>query len=124
MPVIVDNRLGAGGTTGATLVAKSAPDGYTLPSTSVSFTFSPSIDKKLGYDTIKDFKHISNFASSPLVLGVHPSLLVKTVKQLIALARNRPAEINYFSAGVGSNILLTTELLKHMAQIDVTQVPY
>jgi len=125
VPIVVDNRPGAGGTLGVTMASKAAPDGYTLLVTSASYTFAPSIYKgKLGYDAVKDFKPITNMASSPLVLGVHPSMPVRTVKELLALARKKPGEINYSSAGVGSNIHMTTELFKHMAKINMTQVPY
>ena len=122
--VIIDNRGGAGGTIGVTMAARSAPDGYTLLVTSASYTFAPGLYKDLPYDAIKDFKPITNLASAPLVLVVHPSMPVKSVKELIALARKRPGEINYASAGIGSNIHMTTELFKYMAKINLTQVPY
>ena len=122
--VIIDNRGGAGGTIGCTLAARAAPDGYTLLFTSASYTFAPSLYKDLPYDAIKDFKPITMFASAPLVLAVHPSMPVKSVQELIALARTRPGEIQYASAGVGSNIHLTTELFKYMAKINLVQVPY
>lgn len=122
--LIIDNRPGAGGTVGCALVARSAPDGYTLLLTSASYTFAPSIYKDLAYDPIKDFKPITMFASTPNILVVHPSMPVKNVKQLIALARKRPGEILYGSAGRGSNLHLTTELFKYMAKVDLKQVPY
>ena len=122
--IIIDNRGGAGGTLGCTIAARAAPDGYTLLFTSASYTFAPSLYKNLAYDAIKDFKPITNFAQGPLVLIVHPSMPVRTVKELLALARKRPGEIHYASAGVGSNIFMTTELFKHMAGINLTQVPY
>ena len=123
-PVIIDNRGGAGGTLGCTLAARAAPDGYTLLFTSASYTFAPSLYKDLAYDAIKDFKPITNFAQGPLVLIVHPSMPVLSVRELLALARKRPGEIHYASAGVGSNIFMTTELFKYMAKINLVQVPY
>jgi tripartite-type tricarboxylate transporter receptor subunit TctC len=122
--VIIDNRGGAGGTLGCTIAARAAPDGYTLLFTSASYTFAPSLYKDLAYDAIKDFKPITMFASATLVLAVHPSMPVLSVKELLALARKRPGEIHYASAGVGSNIHMTTELFKYMAKINLVQVPY
>ncbi|MBI4205324.1 MAG: tripartite tricarboxylate transporter substrate binding protein [Betaproteobacteria bacterium] len=122
--LLIDNRPGGGGTLGVTLVARAAPDGYTLLFTSASYTFAPSLYKDLKYDAIKDFKPITMFAKAPNILVVHPSMPVKSVKQLIALARQRPSEIHYGSAGVGSNIHLTTELFTYMAKIKLVQVPY
>ncbi len=122
--VIIDNRGGAGGTIGFALVARAAPDGYTLLLTSASYTFAPSLYKDLPYDAIKDFKPITNFAQAPLILAVHPSMPVLSVRDFLALARNRPGEIHYSSAGVGSNLHLTTELFKYMAKINLVQVPY
>ncbi len=122
--VIIDNRPGAGGTLGVTLAARATPDGYTFLATSASYTFAPGLYKDLAYDAIKDFKPLTMLTQQPLILGVHPSLPVKSVKELIALARQRPGEINYASAGIGSNLHMTTELFKYMAKINLVQVPY
>ncbi len=122
--VIIDNRAGAGSTIGTAMVARAAPDGYTYLFTSASYTFSPNFYRDLPYDPIKDFKPITMFGSLPNVLVVHPSMPVKSVKELLALARKRPGEIHYGSAGRGSNVHLTTELLLYMAGIKMTQVPY
>jgi tripartite-type tricarboxylate transporter receptor subunit TctC len=122
--VIIDNRGGAGGTIGCTLVARAAPDGYTLLFTSASYSFAPSLYKDMQYDAIKDFKPITNMAQAPLILAVHPSLPVLSVRDLLALARKRPGEIFYGSAGVGSNVYMTTELFKYMAKINLVAVPY
>ena len=122
--VIIDNRAGAGSTIGTAMVARAAPDGYTYLFTSASYTFSPNFYRDLPYDPIKDFKPITMFGSLPNVLVVHPSMPVKSVKELLALARKRPGEIHYGSAGRGSNVHLTTELFLYMAGIKMTQVPY
>ena len=122
--VIIDNRGGAGGTVGTALAARAAPDGYTFLFTSASHTFAPSIYKELPYDALKDFKAITMFASIPNLLVVHPSMPVTSVKGLLALARNRPGEIHFSSAGRGSNIHLTTELFIYMAGIKLTHVSY
>ncbi len=122
--VIIDNRGGAGGTLGAGLVARAAPDGYTLMFTSPSHTFAPSFYKNLPYDTVKDFKPITLVAQTPNLLVVHPSLPAKGVKQLVALAKKHPNEIRYGSSGHGSNIHLTTALLASMAGIQLAHVPY
>jgi tripartite-type tricarboxylate transporter receptor subunit TctC len=122
--MVIDNRAGAGGTLGTALVARAAPDGYTFLFTSASYTFAPNFYKDLPYDPVKDFKPITMFGSSPNILVVHPSLPVKSVKELLALARKRPGEILYGSAGRGSNIHLTAELFLYMARIRMTQVPY
>lgn len=122
--VIIDNRAGAGSTIGTAMAARAAPDGYTYLFTSASYTFSPNFYRDLPYDPIKDFKPITMFGSLPNVLVVHPSMPVKSVKELLALARKRPGEIHYGSAGRGSNVHLTTELFLYMAGIKMTQVPY
>lgn len=122
--IVIDNRPGAGGTLGTALVARAAPDGYTFLFTSASYTFAPNFYRDLPYDPVKDFRPITMFGSSPSILVVHPSLPVKSVRELLAFARKRPGEIDYGSAGRGSNIHLTTELFLYMAKIKLTQVPY
>lgn len=122
--IIIDNRGGAGGTRGAALAAQATPDGYTLLFTSASYTFTPSIYKNLPYDPIKDFKPITMFTSIPNVLAVHPSMPVTSTSELITLARKRPGEIHYSSAGRGSNIHLTSALFEYMAKIKLVHVPY
>jgi tripartite-type tricarboxylate transporter receptor subunit TctC len=122
--IVIDNRAGAGGTIGAAMVARAAPDGYTFMLTSASYTFNPNFYRDLPYDPVKDFKPITMFGSSPNILAVHPSMPVKSVKELLALARKLPGEILYGSAGRGSNIHLTAELFMYMAKIKMTQVPY
>ena len=122
--VIIDNRAGAGGTIGTAMVARAAPDGYTYLFTSASYTFAPYFYRDLPYDPVKDFKSVTMFGSSPNILVVHPSMPVTSVKGLLALARKRPGEIHYGSAGRGSNIHLTAELFLYMAGIKMTQVPY
>ena len=122
--IIIDNRPGAGGTMGVTLAARSAPDGYTFLVTSASYTFAPGLYKDLAYDAIRDFKPLSMLTTQPLILAVHPSMPVQNVKELIGLARERPKDILYASAGVGSNLFMTTELFKYMAGINLVQVPY
>lgn len=122
--VTVDNRPSAGGIVGVALAAKAPPDGYTYLVTSASFTFVPSLYTNLPFDAIKDFKPVTNLATTPLVLCLHPSMPVTTVKQLLDLARKRPGEVLYSSAGIGSNLHLTTELFNYMAKINMKQVPY
>jgi tripartite-type tricarboxylate transporter receptor subunit TctC len=122
--IIVENRAGAGSTIGTAQVARAAPDGYTFLFTSASYTFAPNFYRDLPYDPLKDFKPITMFGSSPNILIVHPSMPVKSVKDLLAIARKRPGEIHYGSAGRGSNVHLTTELFMYMAKIKLTQVPY
>ena len=122
--ILIDNRTGAGGTIGVTQAARAAPDGYTLLVTSASFTFAPGLYNDLPYDAIKDFRPLSMLTQQPLILGVHPSMPVKNVKELIELARKTPGKIFYGNAGVGSNLHMTTELFKYMAKIDLMPVQY
>ncbi len=122
--IVIDNRSGAGGTIGAALVARAPADGYTFLFTSASYTFAPNFYQDLPYDPVKDFKPITMFGSTPNLLVVHPSMPVKSLKQLLALARKHPGEILYGHAGRGSNIHLTAELFMHMAKIKMAPVPY
>jgi len=123
-PVVIDNRSGASGTVGTETVAKAAPDGYTLLATFASHAQNASLYPKLGYDTVKDFAPISLLATVPNILVVNPALPVKTVKDLIALAKKHPGEILYASIGNGTPSHLSAELFDSMAGIKMTHVPY
>ncbi len=123
--VVVDNRVGAGTTIASDLVAKAPPDGYTLFMQDITtHAINATLYKKLPYDTVKDFTPISLVAASPLLLLVHPSLPVKSVKELIALAKSKPGQIVYASSGNGTILHLSAETLKSMAKIDMVHVPY
>lgn len=123
--VIVDNRPGAGGNVAAQIVAKSPPDGYNLFLTTIStHGINPTLYSSLPFDPIKDFAPITLSASSPNVLVVHPSMPVKTVKQLIALAKTRSGELTYSSGGAGTSQHMAGELFDMMAGIKTTHVPY
>ena len=123
-PVVVDNRPGASANIGAEIVVKSLPDGYTLLCASTIHTINPSLYSKLAYDPVKDFTPITLIATTSQVLAVHPSLPVRSVKELIAYAKKRPGQINYSSAGNGSQPHLTAELFKTRTGIDIVHVPY
>jgi tripartite-type tricarboxylate transporter receptor subunit TctC len=122
--VVVDNRPGAGSIIGNDVVAKSAPDGYTLLMGISTVAILPSIHKKLPYDAMRDLAPITQAISAPNILVVHPSLPVKTVKELIAFAQKRPGEINYASAGPGTNPHLSMELFLSMTKIKMVHIPY
>lgn len=122
--VIVDNRPGAGSTIGADAAAKAAPDGYTLFMISNTHFVSAALHKKLAYDSLNDFTPVTQITSAPNVLVVHPSLPAKTVKELIALAKARPGQIDYASSGNGSTQHLTGALFASMAGINMTHIPY
>lgn len=121
---LIDNRPGAGSTIGTELVAKAAPDGYTLLLISNTHAINASLYRKLNYDPVADFTPVFQFANSPNVLVVHPSLPAKSVKELIALARARPGQIDYASSGNGSSQHLFTALFTTMAGIEMNHVPY
>jgi len=121
--VFVDNRGGAGGVLGTEAAANAAPDGYTLLVVSIAHAVNPSL-YKLNYDPIKSFAPVSIMATGPNVLAVNPTLPVKSVKELVALAKEKPGSIDYASAGVGSFQHLGAELFKLVAGVDLQHVPY
>ena len=123
-PVIADNRAGAAGNVGAEAVARAAPDGYTLLVAPASIAIGQTLYQKLPFDLMRDFQPVAMLASVPFVLVVHPSLPVKSVKDLLAFARARPGQVNYASTGNGSSPHLTAEMLKMQARIDVVHIPY
>lgn len=121
---IVDNRAGANGIVGTEIVARSPADGYTLLFVSSPHSVNPSMYAKLPYDTLRDFAPVSMVASSPYILVTHPSLPVRNVKELIALARKLPDQILYGSGGTGSSAHLTAELFNQMAGVKLREVPF
>ena len=123
-PVVVDNRPAASGIVGTDLVAKAAPDGYTLLLVFSTHAQSAQLFKKLPYDPIKDFAPITEVFATPLVLLVHPSQPIKTIKELVAYAKEHPGKLNYGTSGPGSSPHLMTELLNSMAGIQMAHVPY
>ncbi|MBI3935493.1 MAG: tripartite tricarboxylate transporter substrate binding protein [Betaproteobacteria bacterium] len=122
--VVIENRGGAGGTIGTELAARAAPDGYTILMVSAGHTINPAMVKKLPYDSVKDFAPISLIADVPTAFVVHPSLPARSVKEFIAVARARPGEINYSTAGRGTVGHLAAELLSSVARIKLVHVPY
>jgi len=122
--VVVDNRPGAGGTIAAKTVAGANPDGYTLLSVSSAHAVAPAIYEKLPYDTRKDLAGITLSANSKYLLVTAPSLGVKSLKDLLALARGKPGQLNFSSAGVGSGTHFAAEQFKSMARIDVVHIPF
>jgi len=123
--VVVDNRPGAAGNIGADLVAKSAPDGYTLLMGTVgTHAINPSLYAKMPYDHVKDFVPVVLVAGVPNVLAVYPPFPVNSVAELIALAKAKPGTINFASSGSGTSIHMSGELFKSMAGVDMTHVPY
>jgi len=122
--VVVDNRTGAGGTVGGAIAATAAPDGYTLFFNSVSHTASQALYSKLPYDTLRDFAGVSQATSAPNVLVVAPTQGIKSVKELLALARQKSGQINFGSAGVGSGTHITGEMFRLAEQLNVSHVPY
>ena len=124
-PFVIEQRPGAAGVIGADAAAKSAPDGYTIVIGQASnLAINASLMKKLPYDPVRDFAPITRVAMSPNLLVVHPSLPVRSVKDLVALAKARPGAINYASAGNGSPGHLAAEYFRKIARIDVVHIPY
>jgi len=122
--VLVENRPGANAAIGAQYVAKSAPDGYTLLMMASTFTNAPSLMRNIPYDPVRDFTGVSLVAYIPQVLVVHPSLPVKTVRELIALARSQAGKLNYASSSLGSGSYMAMELFKRQAGINLVRIGY
>jgi tripartite-type tricarboxylate transporter receptor subunit TctC len=122
--VVVENRAGAGANIGAEIAAKAPPDGYTLFMGTPAHTINPSLYRRLNYDIVRDFVPISQVSSGQYVVVVHPALPVKTLPQLIAMAKARPGQLNYGSAGTGNATHLAAELFRVMANVNIVHVPY
>jgi tripartite-type tricarboxylate transporter receptor subunit TctC len=123
--VIVENRAGAGGLVGTAYVAKTPPDGYTVLVTTASYTVIPAFTPNMPYDAVRDFTHVTLLAENyGQVLVVHPSLPVKTVQDLVALARKQPGKLRYGQAGIGTASHIPAEVMVSAASIDMLQVPY
>ncbi len=123
-PTVVENRPGAGGSTGSALVARAAPDGHTLLVTANSHAINPAVLRNLPFDTLRDFSAVVRLADGPFALVVHPSLGVRDMAGFLALARARPGALNYASPGHGTGNHLAMERLKVLAGIDITHVPF
>src|SRR6185436_8861146 len=124
-PIVVDNRTGAGGTIGTDIAAKSPGDGHTMLLIAVAtYTINANLYPKLPFDARKDLTPLSVLAGAPYILVVHPSLPVKSLKELIALAKARPKDLNYASGGTGTGPQMATELLKMKTGMSLTHIPY
>jgi tripartite-type tricarboxylate transporter receptor subunit TctC len=123
-PVIVDNRPGAAGNLGVEIATRAQPDGYTLVMPITSFSINPSLYSKLPFDTEKDLAPVVLVASAPLLLVVNPSMQANSVKELIALAKSRPGQLNYANSGNGTTAHLAGELFKRMAGVEVVSIAY
>jgi tripartite-type tricarboxylate transporter receptor subunit TctC len=124
-PVVIENRAGAGGNIGTEVAAKTPPDGYTLiTGNNATFGANVSLYKNLGFDPVKDFAPIALVGTQPNILVVNPSLPVTSVKQLIALAKARPRELNYAGSGMGAAAHLSAELFNNMAGVFIVHIPY
>ena len=124
-PVIIDNRGGAGGIVGTEIVVRATPDGYTfLVGTAGGMTINPALRSDLSYDPFRDFSPVGMLVVNPQILVAHPTLAAKNIRELVALAKQKPGQLNFASAGTGTATHLGLELLKLTAGIDVVHVPY
>ncbi len=124
-PVVVDNRPGAAGTVATEYTVRSAPDGYTLHVGSTSeIGIGASLHKKVSYNVLRDLVVVTPLASTPMVLVVHPSVPAKTVKELVALAKARPGQLNYASAGAGTGNHMSGELFNYLTKVNIVHIPY
>ena len=123
-PFVVDNRPGAGGNIGTDLVAKATADGYTVLVTPSSLAIAPSLYRNLSWDPVKDFAPVVLVASTPNILVVHPSVTANSVRELVALAKSKPGQLNYASGGNGATNHLAGELFKRMTSTDIVHIPY
>jgi tripartite-type tricarboxylate transporter receptor subunit TctC len=121
---IADNRAGAGGNIGMEICAKSPPDGSTVCIITVAQSIAPAIYRKLGFDPVRDFAHVTLAAQLPSMLTVHPALPAKTVKDIVALAKSKPGQMSYASTGNGTSPHMLMEMLKFMTGMDLLHVPY
>jgi tripartite-type tricarboxylate transporter receptor subunit TctC len=122
--VVSENRPGAGGTIATEAVARAAPDGYTLLANTLPFVTNGFLYSRMPYDAVKDFVPLSVLASSPAMLAVHPSVPVKSVRELVQLAKSRPGALNYASSGPGSNHHIAGELLNYLAKVEIVPIHY
>jgi tripartite-type tricarboxylate transporter receptor subunit TctC len=122
--VLIDNRPGAGGNLGVEIAARAAPDGYTVLVTSSSYVVNPALYEKLRWDPVKSFVPVTNAATSPNLIVVHPSVPAKSMKELVALVKSQPGKFSYASPGLGTTPQLSCEMLKGLSGIDLQHVPY
>jgi tripartite-type tricarboxylate transporter receptor subunit TctC len=122
--IVVDNRPGAGSVNGTETAAKAAPDGYTLLTVAASFTITPALHRKLPFDSVRDFAPLTQVATLPHIVIVHPSVPVKSVKDLIALAKAKPGELNVATSGIATSTHLAAELFMHLTDTKMVMVPY
>lgn len=122
--VVIDNRAGASNIIGTEIVAKAPPDGYTMLLVTSAYATNPTLAKHLPYDSVRDFTPVTSIASTPFILVAHPSLPAKTVRELIALAKAKPGQLNYSSSGPGTSQHLAGALFAYMAHINLIHVPY
>jgi tripartite-type tricarboxylate transporter receptor subunit TctC len=122
--VVVDNRPGAGSINGTETVARATPDGHTLLAVAASFTINPALHKSLPFDPVRDFAPVSQIVALPHILIVHPSVPAKTVKELVALAKAKPGQLNYASSGIATSTHLAAELFMYMTGTKMVNVPY
>lgn len=122
--VVVDNRGGAGGLVATEIMARAVPDGYTLLFTSIPHVINPHLYRKVNYDAVKDFDAVIQFVAVPLMLASNTSFPAKSVQDLVAIAKTKPGQVNYASAGAGSSSHLAMELFKSTAHVDMTHIPY
>jgi tripartite-type tricarboxylate transporter receptor subunit TctC len=123
-PLVIENRPGGGSTIGMDAVAKAEPNGYTIVMTDTSIALNPSLQRKLPYDTLKDFEPVSLLATAPVILVAHPRVQAKTIQEFVELAKSKPGQLNYASGGNGASTHLGGELLNLVAGIKVVHVPY